>query len=212
MCGRGLSLVVVMVGIAGYAAAIRQSSNQPRNPSYQPRYTSYQPRYRVYQPRYRAYYSGNGMRDNRAEEPAADLPTSLGPGQEENTTEKLPGIEGERKEMAHQIVVKQSVHQNVDHYHILVDKEEQSNEKMIEAQEVTTEAVVDAEMTTDKEGEKKGKNKPNISFNIWGNKEVNLNQGGDRVYNIKKGDTVHNYGPNKEAEYPDSYDEYQYYY
>merc|ERR1711973_65654 len=96
--------------------------------SYQPKQTSYQPRhpirYSVYQPRYRSYYSER-MRDNRAEERTME---SL--GQEESSMGKLPGLEEKTKEIAHQIVVKQSVHQNVDHYHILVDKEQQNNEEM----------------------------------------------------------------------------------
>merc|ERR1712212_236826 len=199
------SLVVMMVGIA---ASIRQSAYQHRQTSYKPRHPI---RYSVYQPRYRSYYSER-MRDNRAEERTMNLSNRESPEQEESPMEKIPGSEEKRKEIAHQIVVKQSVHQNVDHYHILVDKEDQTNEEKKEPQEVTTDTIVDAETTTDKEDEKKEKTLPNISFNIWGNKEVNLHQGGERVYNIKRGDTVYHYGPNKEIEYPDSYEEYQYYY
>ena len=101
------------------------------------------------------------------------------------------GKEESASEINHQIIVEQSVFQNIEHYHI------QAADKVDVAQKQSEEATggnADIAETATKAAKTEDNVNPSIAFNIWDNKEVNLNQEGDRVYNTYKGDTVYNYG------------------
>ena len=241
--GGSISMLVVLLGSTGYAM-----------------------RYRAYQPGYggrRAYYPGYSRQSNTARYrirpedrnnstdieilPAEEMVKPLQGLRVSQTVEirnadkemSAPGIEAAREEPAieinHQIGVKQSVLWKIEHYHIQaadkVDKAQKQSEKASEGNTDMTETVIKA-------AESKENDKPSIAFNIWGNKEVNLSQEGDRVYNTYKGDTVYNYGGMRRDEgrvpgyggkgdrprervskqdpvysdYPDSYYDYGYYY
>ena len=95
------------------------------------------------------------------------------------------------------LIVNQSVHQKINHYHILPDPatpaEEDSSEEEKESSEEAIRATDDKVKTASKEQEQEENEGANIAFNIWGNKEVSIRQEGDRVYNTYQGDRVYNY-------------------
>ena len=183
MAGGSVSWLVVLVGIAGYAVGNRYHAVG---------YSGYYPGYvrQDYTPGQDT--TSQDRSENLSTFSAEEVSKPKIVNQSVDIRQNGEGLSETVKDKSdkndnHKIVVNQSVHQNIDHYHILADTGKHT------AEEVHNEEIQTQDKVATEDEDQTGTN-PSIAFNIWGNNEVHIRQEGDRVYNTYRGDTVYNYG------------------